>query len=116
MVLILFLTENFDSESGSGNDNTEIIEWFIKSGMRLAIYFILPVVEIIIIYCLLCIPSEESRLREDKRYRNRSNSDNQSWDDFVEEMESSMDVIPCYFVQSQKRLEIEENNNTKKFK
>ena len=113
MVLILFLTENFDSESGSGNDNTEIIEWFIKSGMRLAIYFILYVVGIIIICYLFCIPLEESRLREDKRYRNRSNSDNQSWDDFVEEMEGHM-ARP--YVQSQKRLEIEENNNTKKFK
>ena len=138
MPSILFLTENsgfrsgsgsgsgyeydsgsgsgYEYDSGSGNDNTEIIEWFIKSSMHPAIYFILSVLVFIILTVLFCICSEESRLRKDKRNRNRSNSDNQSWDSFVAEMEGHMDVLAYAFVQSQQREENEEKIKSENLK
>lgn len=109
---------NFNISNCTDYNNTNLninSEYFNRIIIHPALYFILCFVGLIVIVCCYPICSEEIRIRKLKRYnRNRRDSDNQSWDDFVEEMEGHMDVVAQAFVASQNREEANKTENSKR--
>jgi len=102
---------DLDSGSGSGSGSEYIeIDYDIFNTLKIhpIIYFIFSVIGFAILVCLFHICSEESRL---KKNRNRGESDNQSWADFVREMEGHQDALAFNFVQSQNKEKIKTENS-----
>uniref|UniRef100_A0A6C0EG78 RING-type domain-containing protein n=1 Tax=viral metagenome TaxID=1070528 RepID=A0A6C0EG78_9ZZZZ len=104
-------------ESGSSSSYNIELETFIKFSMHPALYFILSVVGLICLVCLCQLCSGELRIIKQKRNRNRNrnrrDSDDQSWDDFVAEMENHQDALAYAFVH---QFKYKENNKTENSK